>query len=551
MKKCESREKCVYPQCGMIVLIFVITAILTSCTTTVTSSESVSSSADIASQIGSSTLETTPQSQGIESSVASSPNISLQGSSSSISTTHSSQTDGGDVTSSSLVSTQSSGSQGTLISSSNIPISSSSKIDTRITIIDGRDGQVYKTTTIGTQTWMAENLRYDPGDGTYCYEHLQELCDRYGRLYDWVNAYADTNIISDDERFKYSVCPEGWRIPDHSDWDTLAQFLVTQHNTPEKKEQHWPEIGTLLKTTHGWNYAGNGSDTYGFSGLPGGVLLSNGQWEGLGERAIWWSASNVTYGSYIFYTLNFDNDSLGGRAPQFRSTDINYAPMRCLWDSSEPLQEVVLKSTQDSLAEIAAAIDTTTSFVDTRDNQRYAVTTIGTQDWMAENLNYATAEGSYCYDENEDNCKIFGRYYNWDTAMNNDVCPANWHIPSNDEWYILTQHIAADHGIQPNLFSGHLIDQKGDAYAINQYLRASHYWGGVYKAHDPYEFAALPSGYGSSDTIFKQVFDSADWWSSTEENRDYVLSRSLDRLDGFHSRLAWKALYFPIRCVAD
>ena len=70
------------------------------------------------------------------------------------------------------------------------------------TVTDERDGKKYKTVTIGSQTWFAQNLNYAI-DGSVCPEGDSRNCDRYGRLYTWEVAQ--------------NVCPEGWMLPDSLD----------------------------------------------------------------------------------------------------------------------------------------------------------------------------------------------------------------------------------------------------------------------------------------------------------------------------------------------
>lgn len=109
--------------------------------------------------------------------------------------------------------------------------------------VDSRDGQTYKTVTIESQTWMAENLNYKT-DSSYCYNDSIENCEIYGRLYEWSSALT--------------ACPEGWRLSDYSDWNTLENVI---NNDYARK----------LRASSGWAIERvNGSDAYGFNVLPGG-----------------------------------------------------------------------------------------------------------------------------------------------------------------------------------------------------------------------------------------------------------------------------------------
>lgn len=71
---------------------------------------------------------------------------------------------------------------------------------------------------------------------------------------------------------------------------------------------------------------------------------------------------------------------------------------------------------------------------DPRDGQIYRTVTIGGKVWMATNLNYTTASGSWCYNNQEYNCKAYGRLYKWGYAKY--ACPEGWHTPSKYEWKI-------------------------------------------------------------------------------------------------------------------
>lgn len=155
--------------------------------------------------------------------------------------------------------------------------------------VDERDGHNYKWVKIGDQTWMAENLTYDTGDGCWVYEYNNEYEKKYGRLYSWDAAMA--------------ASPNGWHLPSDAEWKQLAEYISTQHGGITKQDNQWPFIGTMLKASSGWSNDGNGTDDYGFNALPAGTYDSYpDEFWGIGDRCYWWTATpseHITNGAYL------------------------------------------------------------------------------------------------------------------------------------------------------------------------------------------------------------------------------------------------------------
>jgi uncharacterized protein (TIGR02145 family) len=136
-------------------------------------------------------------------------------------------------------------------------------------------------------------------------------------------------------------------------------------------------------------------------------------------------------------------------------------------------------------------------------NKTYKTAKIGTQTWLAENLNYE-AEGSKCYENNPANCAKYGRLYNWETAMK--VCPKGWHLPSNAEWDELYRFI--DHNIGS--------ERPYKSRTAGKHLKAVSSWnsyrGSNGNGTDYYGFSALPCGFGNSAGFFYNIGYSGLWW---------------------------------------
>jgi uncharacterized protein (TIGR02145 family) len=170
--------------------------------------------------------------------------------------------------------------------------------------------------SIGDQLWMGENLNvstFRNGDTikearteiewrkagvnkepAWCYyDNDPKNGEKYGKLYNW---YA----ISDPR----GLAPTGWHIPSDQEWDVLFWFLkgdtveYSLMSTPEEsvidRIRKEPESVGLQKIKHsyGWVEGCNGTNDFGFSAIPGGHRLYNGDFSYIGVYGYWWTSSS-------------------------------------------------------------------------------------------------------------------------------------------------------------------------------------------------------------------------------------------------------------------
>jgi uncharacterized protein (TIGR02145 family) len=198
------------------------------------------------------------------------------------------------------------------------------------------------------------------------------------------------------------------------------------------------------------------------------------------------------------------------------------------------------------------------TFKDTRSNTNYKWVRIGTQIWMAENLNYATFAGSRCYEGVTDNCNKYGMLYDWVAAMeflsscysascsdkvgakHKGVCPTGWHLPDGDEWYLLFETV-------------------GETSAGTK-LKATSDWtnsSGYIPGTNNYGFLALPGGQAlftnvSSPPASSLKGTNGSWWTAKEASAGFAYTISMAYNKAVvESKNVNKSNYYSVRCLAD
>lgn len=172
------------------------------------------------------------------------------------------------------------------------------------------DGNVYHTITIGTQTWMVENLKvskYNDGTaipnvsdatawaalttGAYCdYNNDVANGTKYGHLYNWFTVNTG------------KLAPAGWHVATDAEWTTLQSYLIANGynydaTTTDNKIAKALAAKTDWTTSTTTGVIGNDltlNNSTGFSALPGGARDNAGSFLGLGSDGIWWSATGYS-----------------------------------------------------------------------------------------------------------------------------------------------------------------------------------------------------------------------------------------------------------------
>ena len=259
-------------------------------------------------------------------------------------------------------------------------------------LTDERDGQTYKTVKIGDQWWMAENLKYKT-DSSLCYKLVDSNCTKYGRIYSWNDVVHGGG------------CPKGWFVP------TSKEISELSLNTGGSFE-------ALVAEEYG------GVDAYGFS-----VKLQYIDDDESSQTSFW--VENDLWLWYFTYVDERNYYQMGG--PAWHTDDSRYW-IRCVRNPDGLYYVQPCKTDSTDTCEYG-------TLTDERDGQTYKTVKVGTQTWMAENLNYEM-ENSSCYGNDSLNCIKKGRLYSVTSAQS--ACPKGWHLPTTDEWRALDKVTGLD-----------------------------------------------------------------------------------------------------------
>ena len=171
-------------------------------------------------------------------------------------------------------------------------------------------------------------------------------------------------------------------------------------------------------------------------------------------------------------------------------------------------------------------------FKDPRDKQTYRLVKIGDRTWFGDNLNFKS-EGSFCLDDDENNCMAYGRLYTGDAARS--ACPSGFRLPKHEDFESLWNAAGADYN------AGYL-------------LKTNYGWKGDTNGNDTLKFGAMPAGNRFDDATYGNLAKFAFFWSSDDALEDigqgearvwYLTNKSM--AFGYTSKS--KVFAFSVRCV--
>lgn len=340
---------------------------------------------------------------------------------------------------------------------------------------DKRDGNVYRVVLIGSQAWMAEDLRYwdkkaDPllKEHSWCATTVKR-CERGGFLYDFAavvgNSSCNTNKCDYDFPLQ-GICPEGWHVPNKYEWEELlstaeemnisldgfspfASLATGEYNyfdasvVKDDCARYWTSTQESSVTAREFYRCRNNSS-----------FDSQEYTKNFGYAVRCVADSMPKFDAFVEFVKPAANSSSSSKTPEYSSSSEQGS------DPEESSSSVKSSSSSEvsSCSSWESYVKDTTlnAFTDKRDGNVYRVFQIGSQVWMAENLRYADSVASPA---------LVGHHWEWDTYLHEylysfgavmgdvdcettlctvtyphrGICPEGWHVPESSEWHTLVE----------------------------------------------------------------------------------------------------------------
>ena len=357
-----------------------------------------------------------------------------------------------------------------------------------------------------------------------------------------------TGSVNKDKYYVYET--GAWRASSGAIENNLGACVTSREGEVGKsgnsyyicKNKTWTTATALEYDTYGWNVGSEGDVKAGSVNKDKYYVYENGAW-----RA---SASEI------------ENDL--GACVMSREGEVGesgntyYICKNKDWTISQSSSSSARLSSSSSSQN---AVDPSTvvkgTMIDSRDDQIYKTVKIGSQNWMAENLNYETAN-SFCYNNLASNCTKYGRLYTWAAAMDSagkwstngkgcgyygktciaiypvrGVCPKGWHLPTITEWNTLFSAV-------------------GGQSVAGVKLKSTSGWSSNGNGSDSFGFSALPAGFRHGSASSRDYGYITHFWSADAIN-NATASNVFLRYDSegvLHSNVGM-GFAFSVRCLEN
>jgi len=366
---------------------------------------------------------------------------------------------------------------------------------------DSRDGRTYRTVTIDSMTWMLDNLAYKYPVGTELLGddivyNASAAVDSLTTSCGWMDGYDGDPIYCEVPEPFQGICPDGWHLPtmqEAKDW----RILVSKNSEIEK---------AFNNSTH----ESDEDDA----------------------RNFLWTSSLLGGSEYFVYDLRHADDN------GFMLMAYEQGLIRCVLGNGKAYVPPTPYVPNPVAVEYSGEYG---SFTDARDNKAYKTVQIGTQTWMAENLNYDMGDSTSACGANDQDCSKFGRHYTWSAAVK--ACPEGWHLPSGAEVEKLQTFV--ENAWLPS------------AYAADDLLRSSEGWANntTLNGKNSHGFNALndktPYDKFTAEGVTGGFSSGATFWTSSEEGDTEALTLWLQGCCYGQNSTFSKTMWADVRCLKD